>query len=127
MKRNDASVRSIALGAFGIALLAGGAANAQATGETLFKQRCMMCHTHAPTGRNGVGPGLYGLSGKPAASAPGFAYSSALKASKLVWTSQNLDQFLAAPNKVVPGTRMVVSVPNPKDRKDIVAYLVAKK
>lgn len=122
----------VAKGAAIVVLLAGAALSSpamaqSATGEALYKQRCMMCHTHTPDGRNGVGPGLYGVTGRAAASTPGFSYSPALKASKLVWTPQTLDQFLAAPGKMVPGTRMVIAVPDAKQRKDIVEYLASSK
>ena len=39
------------------------------------------------------------------------------------WTKATLDTYLAAPPKMVPGGFMVMSVPNAKDRADIVAYM----
>jgi cytochrome c len=109
-------------------VLAAAPAGAQAiNGEALFKARCQMCHSHTAAGRNGIGPALWGLGGRAAAASPGFAYSKALTASQITWTPQTLDTFLTAPNKLVPGTMMVVSVPNEAERKAIVAYLVSKK
>ncbi len=108
----------------------GGAALAQplsgdpAHGQLLFQQRCGLCHTAGPQdGDGGQGPPLAGVVGRPAASAPTFGYSDALKASGKVWTPQALDLFLTAPGKDVPGTAMPIKTPSPKDRADLIAYL----
>ena len=53
----------------------------------------------------------------------GFAYSPALKASTLVWTTANLDQFLADPAKTVPGTAMPIKVPDAAQRAALISYL----
>lgn len=72
-------------------------------------------------------PKSFRSSTRPAGSLPGFQYSKALSASKLVWTPASLDKFVAAPNKIVAGTMMVVSVPDPKARAAIVTYLLTLK
>ena len=84
---------------------------------------CRGCHTVQKDGRNGIGPNLYGVVGRPAASVPGFSYSPALKASKLRWDEKTLDEYLAAPSKKVPGTRMPISTPDPVKRAALIAYL----
>jgi len=95
-----------------------------AHGQLLFQQRCGLCHTAGPEdGDGGQGPPLAGVVGRPAASAPNFSYTAALKASGKVWTPQALDRFLTAPGKDVPGTAMPLSTPSPKDRADLIAYL----
>ena len=94
-----------------------------AAGATVFK-KCTACHSIDASGRNGVGPNLRDVVGRPAAKATGFAYSPAMAATKLVWTEQTLSRFLASPRQVVPGTRMTFAgLPNPKDRADIIAFL----
>jgi cytochrome c len=92
-------------------------------GATVFK-KCAACHSIDPPGRNGLGPNLRGVVGRPAAKAPGFTYSPAMTVAKLVWNEQNLSRFLASPRQVVPGTRMAfVGLSNPQERADIIAFL----
>jgi cytochrome c len=94
-----------------------------AAGETLFKQRCAMCHAVAGKGGK-LGPDLAGVYGRKAG-ATTFRYSPAMKASKTVWNAATLDRYLAAPTKAIPGTRMVISVAKPTERKAIISYLAA--
>lgn len=91
-------------------------------GAMLFRQRCAGCHTVVPGARGVIGPNLSGLVGRKAASTT-FTYSPALKASKLVWNRANLDRYLTAPNKLVPGTRMVIAVSDAKQRAAILDFL----
>jgi glucose/arabinose dehydrogenase/mono/diheme cytochrome c family protein len=94
------------------------ASDAQA-GAAIFKSRCAVCHT---TGSGGAqGPGLAGVLGRKAASAA-FGYSKALRESGLTWDAAMLDRYLAAPGKLVPGTRMVLTVPSAADRGKLIAY-----
>jgi cytochrome c2 len=107
----------------GAPLLAGAqSAPDAAHGESLFEDICMSCHIK--TG-GGQGPTLVGVVGRAAASAPGAVYTKALQEAHLTWTPENLDSFLASPNAMVPGTAMPMSVPDPKDRADVVAYLAS--
>jgi len=89
-------------------------------GRQLFAVRCAVCHG-LEAGK--VGPMLGNVFDRPAGSAPGFAYSSALAAAKLAWSAGNLDKWLQGPQAFIPGARMPVSVPNPLDRRDLIAYL----
>ncbi len=91
-------------------------------GQEIFEQRCAACHSVEP-GENDVGPGLAGVVGRKAGSVAGFDYSPALKTSGKVWTPAQLDQYLAAPQKLVPGTRMAMAVPAADQRQAIIAYL----
>lgn len=116
-------------GLIAMALLGAGAAILAAPpvapdGATLFKQRCATCHSTKP-GQNGVGPSLAGVAGRKAAAIPGFAYSPALRNSKLVWSPDKLSVYLAAPQKAVPGTKMPIGVPDPAQRDSIIRYLAS--
>jgi len=55
------------------------------------------------------GPNLYGIVGEKAGMRSGFAYSSAMRDSGVVWTAEALDAFLQAPAKFMPGNRMAFS------------------
>jgi cytochrome c2 len=89
-------------------------------GQELFTERCTACHA---IDHNKAGPMLGGVVGRKAGSAPGYHYSAALKNAGLTWSRDSLDQWLAAPQKFVPGARMPVRVLDEPSRRDIVAYL----
>ena len=89
-------------------------------GLALYKARCSACHS---LDYNGVGPAHRGVFERGAALAPGFAYSDALKSSHLIWDEASLERWLADPEKVAPGQRMGINVPDAKDRADLIAYL----
>ncbi len=94
-------------------------------GKILFQQSCALCHAtgqdpHPPAGQ---GPLLAGVMGRNAASLPNFGYTKALQNSHLTWNPATLDQFLAGPGLLVPGTMMPVPVPSAADRADLIAFL----
>jgi cytochrome c len=104
--------------AAGAALAAGDAGR----GATLYAARCGACHS---IDDHGAGPRHRGLLGRRAGTEPGFDYSPALRASKIVWSAAMLDRWLSNPNQLVPGNKMVVQLASePHDRSDIIAYLV---
>jgi cytochrome c len=92
-------------------------------GQSVFRRQCSACHATEP-GQNKIGPSIAGVAGKKAASAPGFAYSDALKGANLTWTDDNLEKYLADPKAVVPGGKMVFAgLKSPADAKAVVDYL----
>jgi glucose/arabinose dehydrogenase/cytochrome c2 len=94
-----------------------------AAGKQIFRQRCSVCHTAESDDNGGAqGPSLAGVLGRPAASAPQFAYSAALRAAQLTWDAPTLKRFLASPATVVPGSSMLLAVPVDADRDNLVAY-----
>jgi len=112
-----------------LAAFAAGAAQAgnAANGAVVF-QRCALCHSADKNGGNGVGPNLYGVAGRKAASLPDFPYSPALKKSGITWTDAKLKAWVSGPARVVPGTRMTFAgLSDPRQADDVVAYLHTKK
>jgi cytochrome c len=92
-----------------------------ARGEKLYVARCGACHSIE---ENGAGPRHRGLFGRKAGTQVGFEYSAALRASGVVWNAKTLDAWLANPNALVPGNKMVVQLANdPADRAALVAWL----
>jgi cytochrome c2 len=96
-----------------------------AEGKAYFKQICAQCHSAEPGDGGGeIGPSLIGVFGRPAGVGDErFAYSQALKDSKLTWNREALDRFLNDPAATVPGTTMPIPVPEKKDRDNLIAYL----
>jgi cytochrome c len=107
-------------------LSAPAAAQSAVNGETLFRQRCQTCHSVAPDKTTPLGPNLRGVFGRKAG-ATAFRYSDALKKSGVVWSQATLDRYLAAPLRLVPGTRMTVALPNAAQRAAILDYLARQK
>ena len=89
--------------------------------------KCTSCHTFTAGGANGTGPNLYGTLGKQPGTHPGFAYSDPLKAHASAapsWTYDQLDAFLKAPTKYVPGTKMsFAGLKKQEDRVAVIAWL----
>ena len=63
--------------------------------------------------------------GRKVASLPDFDYSAALKKLGGVWTPARLDTWLQNPQAVAPGAKMFLTVPDPQQRHDIIAYLAS--
>lgn len=101
-------------------LLASGSAQ---HGAEIAKQ-CLACHNFQEGQGPKVGPDLYGIVGRPIASAPGFNYSAALKAKRGTWDFDALNAWLAKPSAFAPGTAMTFAgLSNEKQRADLIDYL----
>ena len=66
---------------------------------------------------------LSGVVGRAAGSIGGYNFSPALKSAHLIWSADKLNEWLAGPQKLVPGARMPVRVLDAPSRHDIIAYL----
>ncbi len=93
-------------------------------GKTLYESRCGACHS---VDAHRVGPAHRGLLGRRVGSAPDYAYSPALAASRLHWTPQTLNAWLTNPEDLVPGQRMGFRVDDATDRADLIAWLATLK
>jgi cytochrome c len=121
MKRIVCITKMTAIGMMA-AMIASGAARAAgdvAHGEELY-QGCQDCHS---MDTNDVGPKHRGVFGRKAGSVADYSYSPGLKNSNIIWNEANLDQWLADPQKFVPGAKMFFHLENPKDRADVIEYL----
>jgi cytochrome c len=92
-----------------------------AAGRQLYAARCSACHSLE---YNGVGPTHKNLAGRKAGSVPGFSYSNALKQSGVIWNEETLTRWLTDPEKFIPGQKMFISIPDPRERADLVAFLL---
>jgi len=94
-----------------------------AAGEKEFLV-CRACHQIGPTAKNAVGPVLNGVVGRKAGTYPGYEYSDANKNSGIVWTPEELDEYLTSPQTAVPHTKMVFpGLQDAQKRKDVIAFL----
>jgi cytochrome c len=86
--------------------------------------KCRACHQVGPTAKNGVGPELNGLAGRKTGSAAGYNYSDANKNSGLTWDEATFLEYIAGPQKKIPGTKMTFpGLPEEADRANVWAYL----
>ncbi|MDZ7926525.1 MAG: cytochrome c family protein [Agrobacterium sp.] len=116
---------------FTVAVLATGAVPALAEGdvvkgEAAFK-RCSACHAIGEGAKNKVGPQLNGIFGRAAGGAPDYNYSNAMKKAGeegLVWTPEELRDFLTAPKKKIPGNKMALAgISKPEELDNLIAYI----
>ena len=91
-----------------------------ARGKQLYDSRCVACHS---IDENRAGPAHRGVFGRKAGLAKGYDYSAAVKKSRIVWNEKTLERWLADPEKLIPGEKMGFSVPEARDRADLVEYL----
>lgn len=94
-----------------------------AAGQKVFVI-CRACHEIGPGAKTLVGPPLNGVVGRKAGTYPGFDYSEANKTSGITWTKEELTKYLANPQGVVHGTKMIFpGLHNPQQVQDVIAYL----
>jgi cytochrome c len=89
-------------------------------GDVLFLKRCGGCHS---VDQDKEGPRLHHVYGAKAGSVASFKYSSALKASNVVWNDATLDKWLTSTDSVVPDNDMDYRVSKPEERAAIIQYL----
>ena len=117
--------------AFGVSIsvaliLSAGAALAQSAerGERTFNQQCKACHTVEKGAASPLGPNLFGVVGRKAASLEGYAYSEAMKKSGITWDDAALGEYLKDPKAKVPEGKMAFAgLKQAAQLGDVIAYL----
>ena len=85
---------------------------------------CAACHDLAFDAMK-IGPHLRGIDGRRVGSVAGFGYSTSLQGNERVWNARLLEAFLAEPQRVFPGNRMMSpGVRDPSARADLVFFLI---
>ncbi|GAW41594.1 Cytochrome c-552 [Brevundimonas sp. SH203] len=97
-----------------------------AAGEAAFA-RCQACHDAHQGGADKIGPNLWGVLGGPVEHRAGFAYSDAMtkhKAEAPTWGYDQINSFITAPAKYVPGTKMsFAGIRDTQTRINLIAWL----
>lgn len=95
--------RIVAMGSLGV--LASAAVHAGSTdlesAQLAFHRNCAACHS-LDKGENKIGPSLYGVYGRKAASMEGYSYSEALRQLNAVWSDTTLDAYTSDAQKLAP-------------------------
>jgi cytochrome c len=112
-----------------LALLALNAQAQESLGQRLAQSACAQCHSFVRGEGHGVGPNLFGVIGRPAASVEGFAFSKPyLDTMKgKTWDRALLDRWLTDAQAVAPGSGMVYFQDDPKKRTALIEYLQSLK
>jgi cytochrome c len=96
-------------------------------GPTVFNDNCAVCHS-TEAGIDKLGPSLAGVVGRSSASLKEYPYSDAMQKAGVTWTKIVLDKYLADPQAMVKGTKMLFAgIKNAKDRKTLIDYLATLK
>jgi cytochrome c len=89
---------------------------------------CAHCHQIGSGARNATGPNLQDVVGRRAGSLAAYPFSLPMRDSAIIWTPELLDRFIAAPQAVVPGTRMMFGgLDDAARRAALIAFLAAPK
>lgn len=86
--------------------------------------KCVVCHSLERGGATRVAPSLWGIVGAEKGRAKGYGYSLALAKAGGVWSEKDLDAYLSAPSRFLPGTSKTISgLPNAKERAELITFL----
>lgn len=99
--------------ALGLGSLGGATAqqgDSLAAGAATYAENCARCHMIGAGARHRIGPHLNEIVERAAGQQAGYAFSAAMVAAGvegLMWTSEELDAFIANPRSVVTSTKML--------------------
>ena len=125
--RSATIAAALALATAALALPATAPAGDVARGRAVFNRTCQNCHATA-IGVNKIGPSLWAVLGRRAASVPDFNYSAALRQEDRSWDEAALDAYLVNPRGVLHGVRMYFKgLADARARADVISYLATLK
>ena len=97
-----------------------------AHGEKVFK-KCTACHQIAASGKNMIGPNLWGVIGRTAGSISDYKYSKAMMAHAKEWSFEEMNSYLIKPQAHIKGTKMAFAgLRKEKDRASVILYMNSK-
>ena len=91
------------------------------TGAELFAARCGSCHNLS--GEHHIGPHLDGVIGRRAGEVAGFNATAAMTTLEIVWTRENLVEFIVNPDQFAPGTTMAGVGVTEEEARTIIEFL----
>ena len=95
------------------------------SGPELFAAQCASCHNLSE--QHSIGPHLAAVIGRRSGRVPGYNASAALTSLDIVWTRENLAEFILNPSQFAPGTSMsTVGIP-PAEAQSIADFLASTK
>ena len=94
-------------------------------GAALFTAFCAGCHNLAA--EHSVGPHLEGVIGRRAGSVTGFNASTALSTLDIIWTQENLADYITDPAQFAPGTTMAAAGVTPEEARAIADFLALER
>ena len=96
-------------------------------GRELFMAWCSNCHG-AAAGESSFAPALFGVFGRKAGTAEGYAYTGRITSLDLVWTAETLDLWLSELSTESPTTSIRhLGIQNRQARAALVAYVATLK
>ena len=92
-------------------------------GEKVFK-KCAACHSITQDGKNKIGPKLWNVMFRSAASITDYKYSKALSAYQKDWGWEEMNGFLIKPAKWIKGNKMgFAGIKSDEDRASVILYV----
>ncbi len=93
-------------------------------GSALFAARCAACHNLVT--EHSIGPHLGGVIGRHAGDVAGFSFTAAMSALDIVWTQENLAEYIVDPARFAPGTTMAEVGITVEEARAIAEFLASK-
>ncbi len=92
--------------------------------ENLFAQRCSGCHSIQKHGTQKIGPNLFNVMNRDIGSLDAYKlYSDVLSKNKQKWDKAKLRKYLKDPQKMFPGTSMMLEVENEEELSSLISVL----